>query len=238
MSYLSKVQEILATIEQQEENAIAAAANMIFNNIEAGGILQLFGSGHSQLLAQEAYYRAGGLVPAKPISIEALMLHKGALTSSKNEKDPTIIQANLQHIQLEKNDVLIVISTSGRNTVPVDIALLAKKQGIPVIAIQSLKYIDQPSKHASNKRLEEVVDLVLNTHAPVGDGLIEQHNLQYGPVSTIAGAAILNEVLVRVVTLMQQTNSSTPVFSSSNVENSSTSNEVFIEKYKHRINFN
>lgn len=238
MSYIKSVQEILATIDSQEGAIIQEAATMIYRSIIAGGVLQLFGSGHSQLLAQEAYYRAGGLVPAKPISIEPLMLHKGALTSSKNEKDPTIIEAHKDEIQLEKNDVLIVISTSGRNTVPVEVALLARKQGIPVISIQSLKYREQSSKHLTNKRLEEVVDLVLDTHVPVGDGLIEKNNLQYGPVSTIAGAAILNEVLVRVVTLLQQSNSSTPVFKSGNVESGSTSNEVFIEKYKHRINFN
>lgn len=236
-SYLKETVKLLQNIERQEQQSLQQAAEIIYNSIVAGGILQLYGSGHSQLLAQESFYRAGGLVPAKPISIEELMLHKGALTSSSNEKDLSKIETYWSQIDLHSNDVIVVISTSGRNAIPVEIALRAKNKGIPVIALQSLAYREQTSRHPSGKRLEDVADVVLNTQIPVGDGLIYHEGLQYGPASTIAGAAMLNEAIVRAIDLLQASGKEIPVFGSSNVEQASNNNDYYIEKYKNRIIF-
>ncbi|MEK4137884.1 SIS domain-containing protein [Kurthia sp. FSL E2-0154] len=100
---------------------------MIYQSIEQGGILQLFGCGHSQLIAQGAYYRAGGLVPAKAVYIEPLMLHKGAAISSENEKDLSRIEEYWPHFEFQSHDVLIVISKRGKNAVPIEIDLGAKR---------------------------------------------------------------------------------------------------------------
>lgn len=235
--YFKNAIELLRTIERDEQESMQKAAELMYNSISSGGIVQLFGSGHSQLLAQESYYRAGGLVPAKPISIEPLMLHKGALTSSNNEKDISKMEEYWSEIDLQKEDTLIVISTSGRNAVPVDIALRAKERGITVITLQSLNYSDQASRHSSGKRLEDVADVVLNTRTPVGDGVITSQNLQYGPVSTIAGAAMLNEAIAQVVHMLQQSGGEVPVFGSSNVERTEDKNAYYINQYKNRINF-
>lgn len=236
-SYLNETVKLLQSIEKQEQKSLQQAAQIIYNAIVAGGILQLYGSGHSQLLAQESFYRAGGLVAAKPISIEELMLHKGALTSSDNEKDLAKIESYWAQIDLQKNDALVVISTSGRNSVPVEIALRAKKLGIPIITLQSLEYSEQTSKHPSGKRLEDIADVVLNTRIPVGDGLMSHNSLQYGPASTIAGAAMLNEAIVKAIDLLQANGQDVPVFGSSNVEQAHNNNEYYIEKYKDRIIF-
>lgn len=236
-SYLNETVKLLQRIEKEEQQALQQAAQILYKSITAGGIIQLYGSGHSQLLAQESFYRAGGLVPAKPISIEELMLHKGALTSSSNEKDLSKIEAYWSQIDLHANDVLIVISTSGRNAVPVEIALRTQKMGIPVISLQSLAYHQQDSKHPSGKRLEEVADVVLNTGIPVGDGLLISEGLQYGPASTIAGAAMLNEAIVQAIDLLKINGKELPVFGSSNVEQKENNNDYYIEKYKNRILF-
>lgn len=235
--FLKNAIELLSMIESKEQLSLNKAAELMYNSIVSGGIIQLFGSGHSQLLAQESYYRAGGLVPAKPISIEPLMLHKGALTSSNNEKDISRIEEYWSEIELQENDTLIVISTSGRNAVPLEIALRAKEMGITVITIQSLDYTEQASRHSSGKRLEDVADVVLNTHTPVGDGVLQSQNLQYGPVSTIAGSAMLNEAIAQVVQMLQQSGGEVPVFGSSNVERTEDMNAYYIEQYKDRINF-
>lgn len=235
--FLKNAIELLSMIESKEQLSLNKAAELMYNSIVSGGIVQLFGSGHSQLLAQESYYRAGGLVPAKPISIEPLMLHKGALTSSNNEKDISRIEEYWSEIELQENDTLIVISTSGRNAVPLEIALRAKEMGITVITIQSLDYTEQASRHSSGKRLEDVADVVLNTHTPVGDGVLQSQNLQYGPVSTIAGSAMLNEAIAQVVQMLQQSGGEVPVFGSSNVERTEDMNAYYIEQYKNRINF-
>lgn len=236
--YWKEINILLEHVAEQEKDGIENTAKLIAERIKKGGILQLFGCGHSHLLAQEAYYRAGGLVPVAPITIEPLMLHKGALTSSQNEKDPTFIGQNKDQIHFEPNDVLIVISTSGRNPAPIDMAFLAKELGILVISLQSLSYKEQEARHSSGKRLEEAVDIVLNTHVPVGDGLLSKNGLQYGPASTVIGAALLNALICQVIEEISKGAGELPVFKSANLSDSHLHNEAMMEKYKNRIDFN
>lgn len=236
-SYWKEINILLEKVAQQENENIENASKLIAERIKKGGILQLFGCGHSHLLAQEAYYRAGGLVPVAPINIEPLMLHKGALTSSSNEKDPTLIGQYRDQVSFESNDILIVISTSGRNPAPIDMAFLGKEAGILVISLQSLSYRDQEGRHASGQRLEEVVDIVLNTYVPVGDGLLSNKGLQYGPASTVVGAALLNALICQVIEEISQESEELPVFKSANLSDSQFHNETMLKKYRNRIDF-
>ncbi|SDN71401.1 Uncharacterized protein, contains SIS (Sugar ISomerase) phosphosugar binding domain [Psychrobacillus sp. OK028] len=236
-SYWKEINTLLEQVAEHEKENIANASKLIADRIKKGGILQLFGCGHSHLLAQEAYYRAGGLVPVAPITLEPLMLHKGALTSSQNEKDPTFIDRNKDQISFEPNDILIVISTSGRNPAPIDMAFLGKEAGILVLSLQSLLYKDQEGRHSSGKRLEQVVDIALNTHVPVGDGLLSNKGLQYGPASTVVGAALLNALLCEVIEEISKETEELPVFKSANLSDSHLHNEAMMEKYKKRIDF-
>jgi uncharacterized phosphosugar-binding protein len=237
MNYIDRVQQLLSAINELERESMNKAVALISATIQKGGIVQLFGSGHSQLLAQESFYRAGGLVPVKPISIEPLMLHTGAVTSSQNEKDASRMDEYWAQIHLNQHDVLIVISTSGRNYVPVDIAKRAKEMGVTVITLQSLEYRNQQSNHQTGNRLEHYADVILNTRVPLGDGIIQSGSLQYGPVSTVVGATILNNIFAEVIHYLQQETEDAPVFGSSNVKGKGLSNDYWIEKYKNRINF-
>ncbi|MFE8698645.1 sugar isomerase domain-containing protein [Cytobacillus sp. FJAT-53684] len=234
-SYFAGIQHLLSIVSEQEQRQIERASAIIVESFHNGGILQLFGCGHSHLLAQDAYYRAGGLVPVRPITIESLMLHSGALASSKNEKDPAFIEKNLENFEFKKNDVLIVISTSGCNPVPIDVAQLGKKAGITVLSLQSLKYKEQLTRHESGQRLEDVVDLVLNTHIPVGDGILSRQGIQYGPASTVVGSAILHALFSQVIEKLEMDR--LPVFQSANVSSDQSANMALIEKYKSRIDF-
>lgn len=236
-SYFKEVQNHLDFVIKHEQQNIEKVAEVIAEKIYKGGIFQLFGCGHSHLLAQEAFYRAGGLVPVRPITIEPLMLHTGALTSSKNEKDATIIQQHEKDFDFQPNDVLIVISTSGRNNAPIDAAILAKRAGITVISLQSLMYREQKTMHSSGNRLEDVVDFVLDTHIPVGDGLLNYQGMQYGPASTVIGSTILNALLCQIIEKTTNYTSELPVFKSANVASNPLHNELMIEKYKSRIDF-
>ncbi|MFJ7405142.1 sugar isomerase domain-containing protein [Lysinibacillus sp. NPDC097868] len=236
-AYFHELQRLLDLVLEQENTLLAEAAQMIVSRLQSGGIVQLFGCGHSHLLAQDAFYRAGGLVPVRPITIEPLTLHAGALTSSKNEKDPTIIVRHKDEFQFQENDVCIVISTSGRNNAPIDAALLAKQSGILVMSMQSLEYGEQPTRHISGKRLEDVVDVVINTHIPVGDGLLHYQQMQYAPASTVIGSAILQALFSHVIESLADCQEVLPVFESNNVESNKRHNEVMIANYQSRINF-
>jgi len=236
-AYFLEIQKQMQVVKEQEYAQIQEAAQLIVQRLRRGGIVQLFGCGHSQLLAQDAFYRAGGLVPVRPIIIEPLTLHAGAMTSSKNEKDPTIIERYKDHFDFREHDVCIVISTSGRNQAPIDVAFLAKEMGVLVMSLQSLAYCEQPTHHQSGLRLEDVVDLVIDTHIPIGDGLLYHNDIQYAPSSTVIGSFILHALFSEVIENMALSDETLPVFKSNNVDANLSHNEAMITHYQHRINF-
>ncbi|MEK5232670.1 SIS domain-containing protein [Lysinibacillus sp. FSL K6-0232] len=236
-AYFSEIEKLIEIVKKQEAACIQEAAQIIIQRLQKGGIIQLFGCGHSYLLAQEAFYRAGGLVPVRPIFIEPLTLQAGALASSENEKDPTIIERYKEQFDFHEHDTCIVISTSGRNAAPIDAALLAKDAGVFVLSLQSLAYSEQSAHHQSGQRLEEVVDLVLNTHIPIGDGILHWHHMQYAPASTVIGSLLLNALFSEVIEQMAQSSTALPVFISNNVDADGSYNERMIAKYQHRIKF-
>ncbi|MED3873994.1 MULTISPECIES: SIS domain-containing protein [Lysinibacillus] len=234
-TYFQQVNRYLTMVAQQESNQLMHIAKQIVKRLTKGGIIQLFGSGHSMLLAQECYYRAGGLVPVKPIHIESLMLHQGARQSSQNEKKQAFLTTYKDQLQFDDQDVCIIISTSANNPVPIDMAIYAKEAGALTISLQSLEYQHQPSRHPSGKRLEQVVDEVLNTHVPLGDGVLTVDQLQYAPVSTVLGATLLNALFAQIIELMHAQGTSVPVFGSSNL--GKTNNDALIDQYGQRIHF-
>ena len=234
-TYFQQVNRYLTMVAQQESNQLMHIAKQIVKRLTKGGIIQLFGSGHSMLLAQECYYRAGGLVPVKPIHIESLMLHQGARQSSQNEKKQAFLTTYKDQLQFDDQDVCIIISTSANNPVPIDMAIYAKEAGALTISLQSLEYQHQPSRHPSGKRLEQVVDEVLNTHVPLGDGVLTVNQLQYAPVSTVLGATLLNALFAQIIELMHAQGASVPVFGSSNL--GENNNDALIDQYGQRIHF-
>lgn len=236
--YFHRIHELLTLIEREEGDRMREAARRVAEGLKRGGIVQLFGCGHSHLLAEEVFYRAGGLVPVKPILIEPLMLHEGAVRSSRLERQNGYAATFLPDQEIHKEDVVFVLSTSGRNPVPIDVALYAKEQGAYVIGITSPKYAQsQPSRHKGGKRLHEVVDLVIDNHAPVGDALLTHPKVAvpFAPSSTVTGAALLNGILAEAVALLAESGVEPPVFLSGNMEGADAHNKRLIAQYRKRI---
>ena len=237
--YISEMMELLEAVNRSAKTSIPPITATIAERIAQGGIIQLFGSGHSQLIAQEGFYRAGSLVPVKPISIGPLMLHEGAQYSSQNEKDPEFSQTFLSSLDIRPEDVVIIISTSGRNPVPIDVAEYANSQGAYTVSIQSLLYTEEehPSRHMSGQRLERVVSTVLDTQVPPGDGILHIAGIQSGPVSSITGNALLHALFCEVVDYMSTNGLEVPVFKSGNLEGNAEYNEALVARYSDRIQF-
>ena len=235
--------EIIAAIEQarkQEYTQLMQAAEKIAQCIQANGIVHLFGCGHSHLLTEEVFYRAGGLAPIHPILVEELMLYKGAARSSQLERQNDFAQSFMENQDIRKDDIFIVISTSGINPVPIDAAKIAKKKGAFVIALTSLEYSQsRPSRHKSGQHLYDVADLVIDNHAPKGDALITHVALpmKFGSGSTIIGATILNSIFVKAIQIMADQGFEPPIFFSGNTEGADQHNKRLIEIYKERIPF-
>ncbi len=225
LQYFNAVREILMRIESEQTPAIRDAGGIVGSAIASGGILHAFGSGHSHMISEEAFYRAGGLAPVNPILDSRLLFLGGAMESTRAEREPGYAQTLLSHHDIQPNDVAIIISNSGRNVVPIEMALGMRSRGIrKIIAITNLAQSTRSSsRHTSGKRLFELADLVIDNCVPEGDAAVDipGSSQKIGPTSTIAGAAIINAIITEAAAYLQQMGLSVPVFPSANSELSS-----------------
>lgn len=236
--YFHKLKEQLNIIEKDEKENIIRAATEVARCVRQNGIIHVFGCGHSHMLGEELFYRAGGLAPINPIFIEDLMLHKGAVKSSQMEKTNNLVHPFMKDVQIDEHDVVIVVSTSGRNPVPVDVAEIARGKGAFVIGITSLVYATSvSSRHKDGKYLHQVVNLAIDNHVSIGDAMMTHESLEvpFGSGSTVIGAAIVNGIMVEAIDIMLANNIVPPVFKSGNADKAEEHNRALIERYKNRI---
>ena len=238
LEYLENLSRILEEIKKHQLESIEKASAAFADALENGRKIFLFGTGHSHMLAEELFYRAGGLVCIQPIFEEDLMLHKSASKSTEFERLEGYAEKLFNDYEMKKDDVVVIISNSGRNGVCVDMAQLAKDNGLTVVALTNLNHSkSMSSRHPSGKKLYEFADIVLDNMGCVGDASVyfDEIGRNAAPTSTSAGAAILNAVVVACIEKMLSDGCVPDVFSSSNVDGGDAINEAFIKKYKGRI---
>ena len=241
MSYLDAIIQLLQQVRETQSEAIERAAQVIAAAIQADHLVYAFGPTHASILAQELFYRAGGLVPVNPILPPGLTTDvRPATLTSKLERMPGFGAQIISECPIEEGDVLIVHSVSGRNAAAVEVAQGARKRGAFVIAVTSLAYsrATQP-RQAGMQRLFEAADLVLDNLAPIGDALIELPGQpqKVGPSSTVTGAAIVNAVVVRTAELLLERTGDMPVFMSANLDGGDEHNQRWLEHYKGRLTY-
>ncbi|MEF2098160.1 SIS domain-containing protein [Bacillus sp. CFBP9009] len=235
-SYFEEVQALLTIVEQQEKQSIKESVEHIAKAVISDGIIHLFGSGHSHILTEEVFYRAGGLAAIRPIFVEDLMLFKGASRSSQLERQNDLSEKFMHDEDIRPGDVCIVISSSGVNPVPIDVATIAKEKGAFVIGLTSPEYAKScPSRHKQKHYLHDVVDLVIDNHIAKGDTLLKSNNIPFGSGSTVVGAVLLNMIFTQVIQTIIESGETPPVFLSSNIEGADEHNQKIIAKYKTRI---
>ena len=235
-SYFEEVQALLTIVGEQEKQSIKESVDHISKAVMSDGIIHLFGSGHSHILTEEVFYRAGGLAAIRPIFVEDLMLFKGASRSSQLERQNDLSEKFMHDEDIRPGDVCIVISSSGVNPVPIDVATIAKEKGAFVIGLTSPEYAKScPSRHKQKHYLHDVVDLVIDNHIAKGDTLLKSNNIPFGSGSTVVGAVLLNMVFTQVIQTIIESGETPPVFLSSNIEGADEHNQKIIAKYKTRI---
>jgi uncharacterized phosphosugar-binding protein len=209
---MQAVRDLLDAVAADQGTGIATAATAIVASLQAGGLLYLFGTGHSHMLAEEGHYRAGGLAPVVPVLASPLMLHESAVVSTQLERTPGVGAAVLSRYALSAADTIIIFSNSGVNAVPVEAALAAKEAGATVIAVVALDYAATVPAGPSGRKLADIADIVIDNHGVPGDALVAIPNtgqkssqmpsqtpsLRTGPASTVSGAFILNAILTEV----------------------------------------
>jgi len=230
--YFKKLSALIDEVAEAEENNIDAAIKACYTSLKNGKMIYTFGTGHSHLLAEEIFYRAGGLVRVYPMLDEGLMLHAGAAKSTTLERLEGYAAVLAEHYALDEGSTLIIFSNSGRNAVTVEMVLEAKKRGLTVVAITNMTHTSAvASRHSSGKKLCDVADIVIDNHGCYGDASIEIGKRRVSPTSTSVGAAILQAIVCGIVDTAEKEGEEIEVFSSSNVDGGDEINEAYIKKF-------
>jgi uncharacterized phosphosugar-binding protein len=225
------------TVAIQQRKAIFEAAALVAHALRSDRFLFAFGTGHSHMLAEEIFYRAGGLARGVPMLVEPLMLHENAIEATYLEREAGYAEKILDSYPVQAGDVLVVASNSGRNAVPIEMVLGAKKRGLKTVAITNLKQsFAWPSRHASGKRLAEVADVVIDNCGIDGDAGVSIANFPHriGPPSSITGMLIINLIIVQAIEDAVRSGVEPEVFISSNT-NGDSHNDRLLEKYRSHI---
>lgn len=238
VEYFENIQKIMSRIMTEQMENIENAARAVADTLKNGGRVHAFGTGHSHMLAEEIFYRAGGLVNVNPILESGLMLHESASKSTALERLEGYGEIIFDFNNITDKDILFLFSNSGRNGVAIDLALIAKERGVKTVVITNMLHTMQgKSRHSSGKKLYEAGEIVIDNCGCIGDAsmTIEEIGRNVAPTSTAAGAAILNAIEARAVEIMVEEGYMPEVFSSSNVDGGDEINEAYIKKYSGEI---
>ncbi|MBN9315382.1 MAG: SIS domain-containing protein [Devosia sp.] len=235
--YRDKLVEILDRVLDTQPEALDAARDAVAAALASDHLVYVAGSGHSHLLAEEVFYRAGGIAAAQAILDPDLMLHLGAERSTLLEREEGRAERALADYPVGPGDVVFIASNSGRNAYPIEMALAAKARGALTIAITSMRHATAiTSRHGSGKLLYQVTDLVLDNGGEYGDAaLIVGHDRRMGPTSTIAGVFILNAVLAEAVDKLAGIGVDVDVYQSANMQGAEAAAQEMIRRWQARI---
>ena len=241
MSAAKYLKEAVALLQRLDPAPLQPAAQLLADTIVAGGSLFSFGASHSFIITEELVYRAGGLMLVNPIYPHGMNLSVRPLPlTSKLERLPGLGTELLANSPAKRGDALLITSQSGRNTVTIDMALLARERGIKTIVITALSNVGKlTSRHPSGKSLAELCDIVLDNHVPYGDAAVAIDNFpqKVAPLSTIAGCAIANALVAEVVALLVARGVPPPVFMSANLDGGEAYNARLLEQNRARIHY-
>jgi len=233
-AYYHGILGLMSRVMESQRLLLDKVAQRMAETIYNDGRILLFGTGHSHLLVEEAFYRAGGLAPATPIFSSMVMLHENALLSSQAERTPGLAAPLLAGYNPRPGEMLFVFSNSGVNQMPVEIALSAKKHGLFVVSVSSLAYARLAPLSAVGVRLDEVADIALDNGGEPGDAMVPVEGAGYrvGPSSTVLGALLWNSLVTETVFRLQSMQADPPVIISLNMPGAGEHNSLVLEKWR------
>lgn len=227
--YLRHIETILEQAINRQREKIEESARIIADSLANGGLLHVFGTGHSHMLAEEMFARAGGLMPVNAILLPRLMLHENVRLATELERREDLAEEVIANQPLKPGDVIIIVSNSGRNGFAIEVARLAKGKGLTVIALTALEYSKKlTSRHSTGLMLYQVSDIVLDNYGQSGDVCVDIPNtgIRTGATSTILGSAVLNAVVIETIIDLDKKGIMPPVFSSVNLANADEQNSL------------
>lgn len=244
--YIQQSRAILSAIEAQADQ-VHQAAQWFSQTILAGRMVHLFGSGHSRIMVEEMWPRYGSFPGFNPIVELSLTFHNlvvganGQRQAMFLENVPGLAQRILRNFDLSKQDSALIISSSGCNVVPIEMAELFQQRGIRVVALITTQHAEQStSKRADGKKLSDFADLILDTGAPVGDAMVQVPGLAtaVAPGSTVGGAVLVNCIKAEVARLLTEAGQPPKVLSAANVVGAEKAVALFesaYDEHAHRL---
>lgn len=230
----SEIVKILHTFTQTQEENLRAAAKLVVDRMARGGRFYAIGTGHSHMVGEEFYGRAGGLACFQLIAPMELTLGEHPLKSTKIERLADYADVIMMQYKLRPEDVVLISSNSGRNAMIVEMALKLKQQGTATIAFTSLAHSQlSSSRHGSGKRLFELCDIVIDNCGCPGDARMELEGVpgQMGASSSIVGMYMAQCLSMLVARELADRGMEVPVFISSNLDGGDSWNRSIMEKY-------
>ncbi|HEU4396865.1 MAG TPA: sugar isomerase domain-containing protein [Actinomycetota bacterium] len=235
--YFESAEATLAEVAATQAETLETAARLVADSVAAGGVLHLFGAGHSQLVALDAFRRAGGLACVNPIVDPALAPAAGP-DVSRVERTPGHAATVLDGEDLRSGEVVVVVSNSGVNPVPVEVALGCRERGLQVVALTNVEQAKATAaRHASGAKLHELADVVVDNRCPVGDAAVTlAGGDRVGPMSTVVGAAVIAALAARVAELLLDRGATSPVLVSQNLDgrDATERNQQLLRAYRGR----
>ncbi len=238
-SYTNALLPILNRAFESQTEVLLQCAEKMADIIQNDHLIYVFGAGHASIIAEEMCYRAGGLVPMVPIFAPGLTVNtRPATLGTDMERISGYATLLLKASKITKDDLLIVHSNSGRNTVAIEMAEEARKMGVFVIALTSKAHSNAvTSRHPQGYKLMDVADLVIDNCGVPGDAICEIPGLKarVASTSTVVGAALMNSLVVETASMLQLRGFNPPIFLSANMDNSAESNQFWMDHYGSRL---
>jgi uncharacterized phosphosugar-binding protein len=243
LSYLDSAVAIMRRIHDEEATALDRAAERLANQIAADRLIHVFGpGGHSNLAAQEIFFRAGGLMHVAAILDEGTLLSNGARRSMAIERLPGYGRIVIADRGLGDDDLLVLVNAYGINAALIDAALEAKRRGVFIVGVSSREHAahtapEHPARHPTRQNLHDLVDIAVDTKVPIGDAAVTIPGVaeRVAAISTFANAFALNCLVIRTIAKLVDRGVEPPVWRSGNAPGGDEANARFLDRFLGRV---
>jgi uncharacterized phosphosugar-binding protein len=244
--YLLRCEKIIQTIKGQKKE-IENAAALFAKTILAGRMVHVFGSGHSRVMVEEMWPRYGSFPGFNPIVELSLTYHNNVVGANGQrqamylENVPGFAERILRNFSLSEKDTALIVSSSGCNIVPIEMAELFQKRKVKVVALITKQHsAKSTSRRNDGKKLSDFADIILDTGAPVGDSMIYIDGLEtpVSPGSSVGGIIIVNSIKAEVARLLTAAGQPPKVLTASSVIDAEMARNLFeaaYDEHAHRL---
>ena len=217
--YGDKIIDVIKKAEEKNKDTIKMLAEKFAENIENDKVIHTFGTGHSHMLGIELFARAGGLGNVDAMLDPDTLTAYGAQRSCAMEKVSGVADVIYDSYKIEKGDIMIITSNSGRNAMPIEMAMRCQKEGIYVVALTNVEQSkNQTSRHTSGKRLFECADCIVDSCVPTADATLDLGGIKTGPASSIVTMFLVNTIVSEAIKIVLSHGKRPYVFQSQNVD--------------------